>query len=420
MITSKLFLKKLNRSDLNANWIYIEDILAGFDSQQKLHALLRARFAPATSIAVPATTGECATIIFSSGSTAQPKGVVLTHKNIIANIESMQQVMALGKKDCICSALPFFHSFGFTVTLWYPFTKGIKAACHSNPLDGSTMAQLVKRRKGTVLLATPAFLRSYARYATKDQFSTLKLVITGAEKLSLSQAESFKEKFGIMPLEGYGATECSPVVSLNIPDNIIGGFKNQGNLTGTVGRVLPGITAKIINPETQQETGYDTEGILYVKGASVMTGYFNNSEETAKVLNDGWYNTGDIASINMDGFITLHGRLSRFSKIGGEMVSHGAIEEIIQEKCSSDNRCVAVTAIPDELRGEKLVIIHTVDEDLIRRIINNSDLPNLWKPALFIKADSLPLTGSGKLDIKGLNAIALERISNQYDVKIAA
>ncbi len=424
VITSKQFLHKLNRQDLEAKWIFIEDIVKGFSTKEKFSSLFRARFSRIADILTEKNqkynSQTCATVIFSSGTTSEPKGIVLTQKNVIANIESMQLVMTLGKKDTICSALPFFHSFGFTVTMWYPLVKGFAAGYHTNPLDGNTIAKMIKDKKGTVLLATPTFLRTYLRTASKEAFESLRLVVTGAEKLSSSLAKSFTEKFGIIPLEGYGATECSPVVSLNVPDSTIGGFFNTGNKQGTIGRTLPGIVAKIVDPDTHEERGYDTEGLLFIKGANVMNGYLNNSKATLQVLENGWYNTGDIASIDNDGFITLCGRLSRFSKIGGEMVSHGAIEELLQERCGNDERCVAVTSLPDERKGERLVVVHTVNEYKLRQIIADCDLPNLWKPDCFVQVESLPFTGSGKLDIKAVQQIAQEEQMQREKKSVAA
>jgi acyl-[acyl-carrier-protein]-phospholipid O-acyltransferase/long-chain-fatty-acid--[acyl-carrier-protein] ligase len=424
VITSKQFLHKLNRQDLEANWVFIEDIIKGFSAREKVAAAFRARFSRISDILIEKKSRDssqmCATVIFSSGTTSEPKGIVLTHKNIIADIESMQLVMAFGKKDTICAALPFFHSFGFTVTMWYPLIKGCAATYHTNPLDGNTIAKMVKDKKGTVLLATPTFLRTYLRTASKESFESLRMVVTGAEKLSSSLAKSFKDKFGIIPLEGYGTTECSPVVSLNVPDSTIGGFFNTGNKQGTIGRTLPGIVAKIVDPDTYEERGYDTEGLLFIKGANVMNGYLDNINATLQVLKDGWYNTGDIASIDQDGFITLCGRLSRFSKIGGEMVSHGAIEELLQERCGNDERCVAVTSVPDERKGEKLVVVHTVNEHQLRQILSDSDLPNLWKPDCFIQVASLPFTGSGKLDIKAVQKIAQEEEMQRNRESVAA
>jgi acyl-[acyl-carrier-protein]-phospholipid O-acyltransferase/long-chain-fatty-acid--[acyl-carrier-protein] ligase len=423
VITSKQFLRKLNRTDLTTNWIFIEDIIVTFTALEKITATYQALVSPINSLLSRIKSQQsntCATVIFSSGSTSEPKGVVLTHKNIIANIDSMQLAMALGKKDTICSALPFFHSFGFTVTLWFPLIKGFASSYHTNPLDGHSIAKMVKEKKGTVLLSTPTFLRTYIRAASKESFSSLRLVVTGAEKLSSTLAKSFQEKFGIIPLEGYGATELSPVVSLNVPNSHLGNQKNIGNKIGTIGRTMPGIVAKIVDQNTHEELGFDREGLLFIKGANVMNEYLNNTDATLKVLDKEWYNTGDIASIDQDGFITLCGRLSRFSKIGGEMVSHGAIEELLQEHSCNDERCVAVTSIPDDHRGEKLVVIHTIHEQLLRKILSESDLPNLWKPDTFIQVEAIPLTGSGKLDIKALQFIAQRESEKRESELIAA
>jgi acyl-[acyl-carrier-protein]-phospholipid O-acyltransferase/long-chain-fatty-acid--[acyl-carrier-protein] ligase len=235
----------------------------------------------------------------------------------------------------------------------------------------------------------------------------------GSEKLKSSIADSFEEKFGIRPLEGYGATELSPVVSLNLPDVQPEVGYQLSNKPGTVGHPIPGVAVRILDVHTREPVGLGQSGILMVKGPSVMLGYLNKEKETAEVLKEGWYDTGDIASIDEDGFLTITDRLSRFSKIGGEMFPHLAVEEVCMRALNTHEQVVAVTSVPEPKKGEELVVLYLEkagNADKLHEIISKSHLPNICKPRRdnFIKIESIPLLGSGKLDIRRLRRIALE------------
>ena len=352
-----------------------------------------------------------ATIIFSSGSTGEPKGVMLSHHNIISNIESLRAVFSSAPTDNVCAALPFFHSLGYTGTLWFPLLSGFSAVYHPNPLDGGMIAQLVRENKSTMLFATPTFLLIYLRKAQKEDFASLKYVVVGAEKLKERLAAAFEEKFGIRPLEGYGATELSPVATLSLPHVEVGGVKQEGWKEGSVGLPLPGVAMKIVDPDTGKPLPAGEAGLLMVKGPNVMVGYLNKPDLTAEVLKDGWYSTGDVARIDPDGFVVITDRLSRFSKIAGEMVPHLGIEEAFHRKLGSSGQVLAITSVPDEKRGEKLVLLFTDDAGdaaCVQRMIEECDLPNLWKPGrdACYRIDSLPVLGSGKLDLRTLKDLA--------------
>jgi acyl-[acyl-carrier-protein]-phospholipid O-acyltransferase/long-chain-fatty-acid--[acyl-carrier-protein] ligase len=341
--------------------LYIEDILKKVTPVMKIKALVKTWCVPADLL-----TGEkkgirdtTATVIFSSGSTAEPKGIILSHHNIVSDIESLTKALHFGKEDALCAALPFFHSFGYTATIWFPLITGFKACYHPNPLEGEIIAKVVRENRATMLLATPTFLKAYHRKATREDFGSLKLIIVGAEKLKQDLAESFEKKFGIRPLEGYGATELSPVVSLNMPDVTCGNRTYPRCKEGSVGMPLYGITARVVDPDTFEDLRYGEPGLLLIKGPNVMKGYLGKSELTNEAVKDGWYNTGDIAVVDEYGYITLTDRLSRFSKIGGEMVPRGAVEDLLQNAVEAEEQAVAVTAIPDEKRGEKLVVLYT-------------------------------------------------------------
>jgi acyl-[acyl-carrier-protein]-phospholipid O-acyltransferase / long-chain-fatty-acid--[acyl-carrier-protein] ligase len=413
IVTSRTFLAKLQRPDLAGAFVCIEDLRSSIGSIQKTIALLKACFVPA-SLLVKIDPERPATVIFSSGSTAQPKGIVLSHTNIAADLDAIQDVVQVTSCDAICGALPFFHSFGYTATMWFPLTMGFSAHFHPSPLDGKSIARLVRDRKATLLLATPTFLQSYMRRANRSDFASLRLVVAGGEKLSQRIADEFAAAFGIRPVEGYGATELSPIAALNLPDFAIANRKSIANKPGTIGRLLPGMAAKLVNPETGADLTDNSRGMLCIKGANVMAEYLHAPDKTVEAIRDGWYVTGDIASIDDDGFITLHDRQSRFSKIGGEMVPHGAVEAAVMEKLGCEERCVAVVAAPDEKRGERLVMLydwHLTDEDLIRAALDRSDIPNLWKPDAFIPLEKIPLLGSGKIDLGECKRAAMERVA---------
>ncbi|MBI4243600.1 MAG: AMP-binding protein, partial [Planctomycetes bacterium] len=345
-----------------------------------------------------------ATIIFSSGTTGDPKGVILTNANIISNVLGISEVFTINKDDRILGGLPFFHSFGFTATIWLPLIKGLSVSYHHNPLDAKGVSKAVQKSGSTILAATPTFLQLYMKKCETADFKTLRHVIVGAEKLNPQLAKEFEGKFGIVPREGYGCTELSPVVSINTPDVIDKGIKQIGTRLGTIGRPLPGVAVKVVDPSTFEELGPNTDGMLLVRGANVMRGYLGEPGLTAEVLKEGWYITGDIARVDEDGFITITDRISRFSKIGGEMVPHIKIEEAIQEICKDTEKSVVVTGVPDQQKGERLVVLHTKDfnpseviEELRRR-----GLPPLWipKPESFRKISEIPLLGTGKVDLQ--------------------
>jgi acyl-[acyl-carrier-protein]-phospholipid O-acyltransferase / long-chain-fatty-acid--[acyl-carrier-protein] ligase len=356
---------------------------------------------------------DLGTIIFSSGSTGDPKGVMLTHHNIIANIRQITQVFLLGGDDKVLGILPFFHSFGFTVGLWLSAVHGIGVVFHPNPLDATSISELVSRYKVTFLVATPTFLQAYMRRCSPEHFGSLQYVLVGAEKLPERTALAFEDIFGIRPLEGYGCTECSPVVSVNGRDFRAPGFRQVAARRGTIGHPLPGVSVRIVDPETLEALPLNMPGMLLVKGPNVMKGYLGRPEKTAEVLKDGWYTTGDIATMEEDGFLRITDRLSRFSKIGGEMVPHIKIEEKLNELAGATEQVFSVSAVPDEKKGERIIVLYTLaEEELAPTLVKlgESDLPALWKPKKdqFFRVEALPYLGSGKLDLRALKLKAAE------------
>jgi acyl-[acyl-carrier-protein]-phospholipid O-acyltransferase/long-chain-fatty-acid--[acyl-carrier-protein] ligase len=295
--------------------------------------------------------------------------------------------------------------------LWMPAVRGVGVVYHANPLDAQVIGELVEKYKVTFLVATPTFLQAYMRRCSPESFGSLQCVLVGAEKLQERVALAFEDAFGIRPLEGYGCTECSPVVTVNARDFRAPGYRQVATKRGRIGHPLPGVSAKIVDLETGEPVAPGSSGMLLVKGPNVMLGYLGKPEKTAEVLRDGWYTTGDIAAMDEDGFLTITDRLSRFSKIGGEMVPHIRIEEKLQDIAGITEQVFAVTAVADDKKGERLVVLTTLSVEEFEPVVEKlaqSDLPALWKPRSnqFFHADSLPLLGTGKIDLRGIKALA--------------
>jgi len=358
-----------------------------------------------------------ATLLFTSGSTGEPKGVVLSHRNIVGNVSQFRELLDAKKEDAILASLPFFHSFGSTVTLWYPLIAGVRIVTYPTPLEAARNAALIERYKVTLLLATPTFLRGYLRKAEPHQLCSLRLVITGAEKLPLDLAKNFEQRFGQRVFEGYGLTETSPVVSVNLPEprpTKAGEQVQPSSRLGSVGKMAPGIAAEIRDPETNRKLSLHETGMLWLRGSNIFEGYLRDSERTAEVLHDGWLKTGDIGRFDEDGFLYIEGRLSRFSKIGGEMVPHEAIEHKIidlLELSGKDERSIAIVGVQDEAKGEALVLLSAMDVDLaqLRDKLRETGVANLWIPKQVKRVESIPVLASGKLDLKKCRELVAER-----------
>jgi acyl-[acyl-carrier-protein]-phospholipid O-acyltransferase/long-chain-fatty-acid--[acyl-carrier-protein] ligase len=463
VITSRKFLEKIKLTP-PGELIYLEDIVGGTSSTspqnqgvmefrppnyfEKLATFLLATFAPFNLLKKVAgqkkevALDDLATVIFSSGSTGEPKGVMLSHYNILSNLEQFGHILNFTHRDRLLGILPFFHSFGFTVTLCLPAEIGGGVVFHPNPLDARAIGALVRENAVTILLATPTFLQLYLRGVPSEDFGSLQLVITGAEKLSERLADAFEQHFGIRPLEGYGTTECAPAVAVNIMDFRAAGFHQVGGKRGKIGRVLPGMMARLADPENpwgENRIPVGEPGMLLVRGPNVMRGYLGLPEKTADVLRPWvaatpssqnetcagaarsplgdaaslplWYCTGDVATLDEDGFLQITGRLSRFSKIGGEMVPHLKIEEKLQELAVVAETMFVVTGVSDEKKGERLVVLHRLAETELAAVfekLTTCDLPNLWKPKgdAFHRVEQFPLLGTGKLDLRGVKQLA--------------
>lgn len=412
VITSKAFLERFPNMEVPGKTVLLEEALANPRTLEKLAALVLAWLMPfrLLKMALGArmrSDEDLATVIFSSGSTGEPKGVMLTHYNVLSNIRQVTQVFILGRKDKLLGILPFFHSFGYTVTMWMPPIHGIGSVFHPNPLDAKLIGELVSQYSITLAVATPTFLQAYMRRVSPEHFGSLLYMIVGAEKLTERLSVAFEELFGLRPLEGYGCTECSPVVAVNAPGYRAPGFHQVSARRGTIGHPLPGVAVRIVDPETMEPLPSNTPGLLLVKGPNVMKGYLGRPEKTADVIRDGWYVTGDIATMEDDGFLVITDRLTRFSKIGGEMVPHIKIEEQLQESADRPEQVFAVASVPDEKKGERLIVLHTLSETQLAAALEKfqqCDLPALWKPknSQFFHVEALPYLGTGKIDLRAV------------------
>jgi len=417
ILTTKLLLEKIPLK-LPGQVVLLEEVVAQHSLGERIVALLL-WFLPGSRLESLLSGGktrhldDLATVVFSSGSTGDPKGVMLTHYNIVSNIEQMGQTFLFGRKDSLLGVLPFFHSFGFTVTLWLPLVLGVSVVYHPSPLDLAAIGELVRDYGVTFLLATPTFLEAYVRRCSPEDFGSLQCVLVGAEKLPERLALRFQERFGIRPLEGYGTTECSPVVAVNTKDFRAAGLYQVGAKRGSIGHPLPGIRVRIVDPETSEPVPDGRAGLLMIQGPNVMQGYLGKPETTREVLREGWYITGDIAAEDEDGFLSITDRLGRFSKIGGEMVPHIQVEEQLQQLAGANDQKIVVTAVPDAKKGERLVVLHTLNRDELKPVLENlsrTGLPNLWipRPKQFFFVEQLPHLGTGKLDLRRIRELALE------------
>jgi acyl-[acyl-carrier-protein]-phospholipid O-acyltransferase / long-chain-fatty-acid--[acyl-carrier-protein] ligase len=428
VLTSRRFMERL-KIEIKADLIYLEDFASKATLADKLVAALQARLLPIAklerALGLDAIKAEdLLTIIFTSGSTGDPKGVMLSHENVGSNVWGIGQAVKITADDVALGVMPFFHSYGYTAALWTVLTLDPVGVYHFDPRDAHQVGKLARDYKATIFMTTPTFLRIYQRRCEPQDFASLDVVFGAAEKVPPELFHAFETKFGVRPLEAYGCTELSPLVAVNVPPSRSPrhgqetGRNEVGVREGSVGRPIPGVKAKVVHPETWQEMPASEPGMLLVTGPNVMKGYLNQPEATARVIRDGWYITGDLAIIDGDGFITITGRESRFSKLGGEMVPHGTIEEALEKVLAGDAEHVkaVVTAVPDPRKGERLVVLHlptTRTPDQIRQELAAAGLPNLWIPSpdSFLQVDHIPVLGTGKLDLKAMREVALARFA---------
>ena len=402
------------------NFVDIGDILKSIGKKGILPHLIAARTLSGKLICslygIPKEGGDKeASIIFTSGSEAAPKAAVLTHRNLSANAKQMIEIGIVHEGDVLHSNLPLFHSFGQSIQVWFTMIYGIGQVMVQSPLEVQANLEAARRGKSTIMISTPTFLRSYYKKGSPADFPNLKCVIGGAEKTPDGFIDAWNAKFPqVAYLEGYGLTEASPVVSVNLPAGLKRGkFCPQQSAIkeASVGEIFPGMMARVADPDSGEILPVGEVGLLQLKGASIFGGYLNQPEENAKKLSDGWLNTGDLAALDSDGFIFIKGRLSRFSKIGGEMVPHSGVEEAIVRVLGlqdSELPLVAIGSKVDPAKGEALVLLSAVDIDVpqLRRLLSEAGFPNLWIPKHIMRVDAIPLLGTGKLDLGKIHKIS--------------
>ncbi|MCF3649427.1 AMP-binding protein [Synoicihabitans lomoniglobus] len=361
-------------------------------------------------------------LLFTSGSSGEPKGVVLSHRNILANCWQISSLCILPDTATMLACLPVFHSFGFTVTLWYPMMRGCHVVTVPSPLDTRRIIEAIREESATVLIGAPTFLRPLVKRAEPADLRSLDLVVSGAEKMPLDLFTTVKEKFHIEIMQGYGLTETTPAANINQPHPLLpatpGAEPQVGKRLGAVGRMMPGMTARILHPDTMTELPFTEQGLVVFRGGNVFAGYLKNPEKTAEAFHGDWFVTGDLGRFDEDGFLYIEGRLSRFSKIGGEMVPHGTIEQRIIDVFDldqSEGYVIAVVGVPDANKGEALVLLTTMElaSDELRDRLMAAGLPALWVPRTVSQIDAIPVLGTGKLDLKGCKELATAVAANK-------
>jgi acyl-[acyl-carrier-protein]-phospholipid O-acyltransferase/long-chain-fatty-acid--[acyl-carrier-protein] ligase len=426
-ITADPFVRKVSSFPWppNRDLIFIERVLPTLKKEIVKWAVI-SKILPAgvlgTILGLNKRRGEDeALLLFTSGSSGEPKGVALSHRNVLGNVCQFATRLNLPSGSSILGALPLFHSFGCTVTLWFPVIDGIDLVTYPSPLDTKRLAELIALHHVDILLATPTFLRGYMKRIEPAQLSSLKLVVTGAEKLPQNLADAFEEKFKVRPQEGYGLTETSPATNVNLPDPVAesGAPSLPSSRNGSVGQMLPGLAVKLTDAASGETVPLDQQGIIWFKGVNVFTGYLNDPKKSAEVIENGWFRTGDVGRVDEDGFLYIEGRLSRFSKIAGEMVPHETVEGAIAKVLGLDSeseRKIAIVGVPDEQKGEAILLLSTiagpaVEQECIdlRYKLLDLGLSSLWCPKAIVPVKEIPVPASGKLDIKGCEELAKNR-----------
>ena len=405
IITSKALLEKIECPHVDG-MIYLEDIMESFSGLQKARAALLSKL-PAKIIKILVHSGfedDNAVILFTSGSEKDPKAVQLTHRNIGSNVISCTERFDFNSTDRFLASLPLFHVFGLTTNMWIPLHHGMTMLAYANPLDFRKICDIVRDEKATFMVGTPSFFWGYLRKSEPGDFDNLRVMLCGADKCPEPLRDGFKEKHNITLYEGYGATECSPVISSNCPDD---------NLPGSVGKPIPGVMVRIENYETGELCGPGEDGRILVKGDNVMKGYFNDFEQTSLHIRRGWYDTGDMGNIDEEGYLWHVGRLKRFVKIGGEMVSLVKIETVLDKIIPETAHC-CVVEIPDSMKGAKLVAVVTekVDQKSMQKKLAEQ-LPKIAVPKIFLVMEDLPKMGSGKIDFRTITELTRAELADK-------
>jgi acyl-[acyl-carrier-protein]-phospholipid O-acyltransferase / long-chain-fatty-acid--[acyl-carrier-protein] ligase len=397
IITSKKLCERLGVKHIEG-MVYVEELVESINISQKLFAAAKS-LAPDYFVAKKSPE-DIAVLLFTTGSEKEPKAVMLTHDNIMSNVESLRKLFIFDENDIFTGVLPLFHIYGLTTSFFLPLVSGSTVNTYANPLEYKYVADGIKKNRGTIITATPTFLRGYCQKSEPGDFKSLRIIMAGGDKLTRYIKDSFWDKHSLEVLEGYGTTETSPVISVNT---------SEKNKFGSIGQPLPGVEVKIIDMETEQELPFGKEGKIYVRGRSVMKGYFDDLEETSLHIHNGWYDTGDIGILDKDGFLWHKGRLKRFVKIGGEMISLATIESAVEKYIGEDQQCCAVE-IPHITKGAEIIVAMTSeisDRDIKKKL--SSELPPIAIPKKFIYFKELPIMGNGKVNFRAVEDMCKSR-----------
>lgn len=414
IITSKALLEKIGCPVIEG-MVMIEDIMEGVTMTDKLKAALKTKLPLGLLLNTihKGSENDTAAILFTSGSEKDPKAVQLSHRNISSNIEDFGNYVHISESDILLANLVFFHVFGLTVNLWVPFYYGMTMVTYANPLDFLTISQIARDEKPTIMVGTPSFFWGYLHKSEPGDFKTLRLMVAGADKCPDTLREGYLKKHGVTLLEGYGATETSPVISVN---------SLEFNRPGSTGRVIPNVEVRIENFETGEECGPGEVGKIMVKGDLVMKGYYDDPELTAESVEDGWYNTGDMGYFDEDRYLWHAGRFKRFVKVGGEMVSLVKVENTLEKYLPTGVSC-CVVEVSDEKKGAAIIATVTIEvnkAEILKKM--GTELPNIALPKQFIIIRELPMMSTGKIDFRTVTRIVQEIINGSgagYDAKIA-
>lgn len=405
IITAKALLERVGCEEVQG-MVFMEDIMPNLGRFEKILAFMKSKLplGMLKRISGNHDLDKPAVILFTSGSEKDPKVVQLTQRNILSNIDSFSDMMDIYEMDHLLAVLPYFHVFGLTINLWTPLCLGMTAIAYANPLDFKIIAKIIKEDKPQLLVGTPLFLEGYARQSQTGDFSSVELAVSGADKCPESLRQLYKEKHELEIFEGYGTTETSPVISVNPRDK---------NKPGSIGVAIPGTEIRIENIDTGADCATGETGKILVRGDGVMSGYLNDIEESHLRLKSGWYDTGDLGYLDGDGFLWHKGRLKRFVKIGGEMISLVMVEETLNNLTPEDIECCAVE-LPDAKRGSRIIAVtnKAIDEQAVIKKLSD-EIPNLALPKKFVIVDEFPYMGSGKTDFRTLTNIVREQEDSQ-------
>ncbi|MDD2227805.1 MAG: AMP-binding protein [Candidatus Cloacimonetes bacterium] len=405
ILTSKKLLEKLNLEPIE-HMIFIEDILAEVTTAAKLRAAFLSKL-PTPVILKMMHSGdinEVSVILFTSGSEKEPKAVQLSHRNILHNVDAIPQLIKLDHTDVFMSILPMFHVFGLTVDFWLPLLLGAYMVTYPNPLDYKTVSELTRQYQATFIAATPSFFYGYLQKSSEGDFSSIRIAISGADKLPDKVYDGFMKKHGIPVFEGYGTTETSPVISATFPGL---------HKLGSIGKPIPGVQVRIVDVKTDKILGNNLEGKILVKGDLVMEGYLGDLEETSLRIRNGWYDTGDIGLVDDDGFMWHKGRLKRFVKVGGEMVSLVKVEDVLS-RLLPDNVICCVVDVPNLTKGADVVAAVATGDFDMHKVLKQlkKELPSIAVPRQFYVIEDIPMMASGKVNFRAVETICRQKSNN--------